>query len=82
MKLNELWPDLTWEQRRANLWRAEEDTPADNDGIDQPPHWRYALTKDDAVASMMVVKNLVHTAVDEDGIAEQLAQYHAIGRVK
>lgn len=82
MELADMFPGLEWEQRRPGLFRAEEETTADVDGIQPPPHWRYVLFKDAAAASMMVVKDFVRTDADEDGITETLAQYHAIGRVQ
>lgn len=77
-RLAELWPGLVWEERRSDLYRAEE-----NDGDPAtPPWWRYALIKDDKVASMIAQLWLARTDLDEQGIAEQLEQYVAIGRVQ
>jgi hypothetical protein len=81
-RLDELWPDLDWTERQPGLYRAEEAGSADADGLTPPAHWRYALLRDGKVASLIAVKARVATDLDEDGVAELLAQYFAAGRVQ
>lgn len=80
-RLAELFPELQWEQVAPNLYRAEENDPPDADGLEPAPHWRYALAKGGQLATLMIVKELARTDLDQQGIVEMLEQYHAAGRV-
>lgn len=82
MELADMFPGLEWEQRRPGLFRAEEDTAADADGIQPPPHWRYVLFKGDDAATLIADKQYARTELDEDGLMETLAMYHSVGRVQ
>jgi hypothetical protein len=81
-RLAELFPGLEFEERRPGLYRAEEDTPLDADGLEHPPHWRYALVKGGDVATLIADKVSARTEMDEEGLAEMFAMYHLIGRVR
>jgi hypothetical protein len=76
-RLAELFPLLVWEQIRPDLYRAEEQS----EDPDTEPHWRFALIKGEAVASIMAVKEFAQTELDVDGIVERLLEYHATGRI-